>query len=95
MLPKHILGEKVLYAAITVPGAEFVLWTHFRKGKWMIGVSDVVRVWQESFVGQVCCFMDVSFFFIFFALSRRRDTNLTSRTRAFKTIWVTLRTRYD
>ncbi len=52
MLPKYILNETPLYAAVSVPGGDFFLWTHFRKGKWLVGLSDVVRVWQVSYDAQ-------------------------------------------
>jgi hypothetical protein len=49
MLPKVILGERPVYAAVSVPSGDFFLWTHVRKGKWLVCLSDVEHIWQESF----------------------------------------------
>ncbi len=49
MLPKTLLGEKPVYAVVSVSGSDFVLWTHLRKGQWLIGLTDVAQVYQEVF----------------------------------------------
>jgi hypothetical protein len=49
MLPKTLLGEKPVQGVVSVAGSDFVLWTHLRKGQWLIGLTNVAEVFQETF----------------------------------------------
>jgi hypothetical protein len=45
-----MIGEKNQFGVVQVSGKDYVLWTHVRKGRWLIGLSDILHVWQSTFV---------------------------------------------